>query len=157
MTTDLTLTENGIVNPQTGEEITPNSPPEDIGQLLVALKEHGEALNAVKRDVSRWFIDHLDRQACWSLSVPGFKLSAPSPQPVEEFDGPALREALLDLVDEGVLSIEAVDKAVETVVTYEPRRRGIGALRKRGGRVAAVVDAHAREVEKNRYVSVKPL
>lgn len=156
MSTDLTPTTTGVVHPDTGEIITPESPPEKLGAFIADIRSHESEIRELKQVASRWLIAQMDKAASWTLTVPGLKLSAPSPQPVEEFDGPALREALLDLVDEGVLSIEAVDKAVETVVKYEPRKSGINALRKRGGRVAAVVDAHAREVEKARYVSVKP-
>lgn len=145
-----------IVSPSTGEVLAPDSPVEDLGRFLTDVRSHESEVREAKRTVTRWVVARMDSAASWSLHAPGFKLTAPSPKPTEQFDGPALREALLPLVDEGVLSVEAVDAAVEPVVTYEPRKRGINALRKLGGRVEEIVNAHATPVEKERYVTVTP-
>lgn len=77
-----------------------------------------------------------------------------SPAPAEEWDALAARSELLELVDEGVLGIEAVDAAFEPVVTYKPRKAGINALKKLGGRVAEILASHSHEVERERYVTV---
>lgn len=153
--TDLVPTRSiQLVNPSTGELVELDGPTEALAEFLADMREHESLCREAKKLVTREVVSRMDRQAAWTIRAAGLKLSAASPQPTEEFDGPELKEALHALVEEGVISIEAVDAAVETVVTYKPRKAGIVALRKLGGRVAEVVDAHSREVEKERYVSV---
>lgn len=153
MSTELEPTAQ-VLSPKTGEVLSPDSPPATLGQFLADVREHESEVKEAKRTVTRWLVAHMDKSASWTIRTDGLKLSAPSPKPTEQFDGAALHEALSALVDEGLLTVEAVDAAVETVVSYEPRKRGINALRALGGRVAEVVDAHATTVEKDRYVSV---
>ena len=143
-----------FANPITGEVLTLASPNADLGRYLADLREFEGRVREYKRAVTDELLARMDRSASWTVHAEGVKLSGASPQPSEEWDGPALREALLDLVDEGVLSIEAVDAAVETVVSYKPRKAGINALRKLGGRAAELVAEHRREVEKQRYITV---
>jgi hypothetical protein len=143
-----------LVNPSTGEVVELDGPTESLAEFLADMREHESLCREAKKLVTREVVSRMDKSATWTLHVAGLKLSAASPAPTEEFDGPELKEALHALVEEGVLSIEAVDAAVETVVSYKPRKAGINALRKLGGRVAEVIAEHCREVEKDRYVSV---
>lgn len=143
-----------LMNPATGEVVALDGPTEDLGQFLADLREHESMWREAKKLVTRELVARMDKSASWTLHVNGLKLSTQSPAPSEEFNGPELREALLDLVDEGVVTIEAVDAAVETVVTYKPRKAGINALRKLGGRVVDAINAHRTETEKDRYISV---
>lgn len=152
--TELVTTEQ-VVHPITGELLAPDSPPETLAGFLAQVREYELELRAAKKLVTRWVLDVMDRRASWTLRAEGFTLTGQSPAPAESFDELALREDLLRLVDEDVLSVEAVDAAVETVVTFKVRRAGLSALRKLGGRVAETVDLHARLDEPTRYVSVK--
>lgn len=145
-----------VVSPTTGEVLSPDSPTEDLGAVLADLRELEGRLREGKDAVQSELLARFDRAASWTHRVPGYKLTAPSPAPKEEFDALPLRSELLALVDAGVLSIEAVDAAIETTVTYKARARGISALRKLGGQVESTIDAHTSVVEKRRYVSVTP-
>ena len=143
-----------FANPITGEVLTLASPDRDLGSYLADLRDFESVLREHKRIVTRELLERFDKQASWTHRFEGLKLTSSSPAPVEEWDGAELREALLALVDEGVLAIEAVDAAVETIVSYKPRKTGINALRKLGGRVNEIVESLKSEVEKDRYVSV---
>lgn len=144
-----------VVNPVTGEVLGLDRPNEDLVQLLADVREYEAMLREVKRIVQRELLVRLDRDGKWTLHLEnGLKVSAPSPEPTEEFDELALRAALLELADEGVLTVEAVDRAIEPVVTYKAHKNGLNALRKLGGRVKAVIDAHASEVVKDRRITV---
>jgi hypothetical protein len=65
-----------------------------------------------------------------------------------------LRGRLEELVADGLLSMEAVDAAVEVVTGFKARAAGISALRKLGGVVAEAVEECSVSVEKPRRVSV---
>lgn len=155
MSTDLDL--RTAVNPRTGEVLSLDAPTSDLGAWLADLRDHEQLVRDMKALVTGEVLARMDRQGLWTLEdvETGIRLRGASPAPVEEFDAPALRDALLELVDEGVLEAAAVDRAIEVVVEYKPRKAGLAALRKLGGRVAAAVDAHARQVEKRRYVNVE--
>lgn len=142
-----------FMNPATGEVLTLTSPSEDLGAYLAAVKDLESQVRDYKRVVTDELLRRMDASADWTLHLPGMKLSAPSPAPAEEFDELALREDLLELVDAGRLSIEAVDRAIETVITYKAHKAGINALRKVPG-LAEVIARHTRTVEKRRYVTV---
>jgi hypothetical protein len=145
-----------LVNPSTGELVELDGPTETLAHFLADMREHESLCKEAKALVNREMLNRLDRQAKWTLYVGDLKLSSPSKEQeeVEEFDGPALHEALYALVDEGLITVEAADAAVETVTSYVPKKAGIKQLRKLGGRVAEVVAEHATKVPKSRYVSV---
>lgn len=144
-----------VVSPTTGEVIELSAPTDALAQYLADVREAELLLREAKRLVSREITSRLDRIASWTLRLEGgLTVKTQSPAPSEEWDALAARSDLLQLVDEGVLGVEAVDAAFEPVVTYKPRKAGINALRKLGGRVVEILSAHSREVEKERYVSV---
>jgi len=141
-------------NPLTGEALTLASDTADLARLVDDLRElkrvHDEHIKIVSREI----VSRMDRAASWTYQAQGVKVTAPSPVPVEEFDGAALREALLDLADRDALTYVAVDAAVQAVVSYKPIKKGINALRKLGGEVGEVVNAHMRTVERERRITV---
>lgn len=144
-----------VISPRTGEVIEISAPTEALAGWLLDVREHEGALREAKRVVSEEVVSRLDAQARWTEHLPGgLKVSAPSPAPATEYDELALREALYVLVDEGVLSVEAVDRAIVPVVTYKASAAGIRALSKLGGRAQETIQAHSRTVEKRRTVSV---
>ena len=118
------------------------------------MKDYESRLREARSLLSQEILRRQDQAASWTTRAGGFVLKGSSPAPQEEFDALALREDLLGLVDEGALHIQAVDNAVETVVTYKVRKGGLNQLRKLGGVVAQIIDRHATPVEKTRYVSV---
>jgi hypothetical protein len=149
MTTELT------VIPGLGEAVELHTADiSDLARLLADVKDYQSRLNEAKSLLSQEVLRRQDQAAKWTTPAGGYVLKGSSPAPQEEFDALALREDLLGLVDEGALHIQAVDAAVETVVTYKVRKGGLNQLRKLGGVVAQIVDRHARPVEKARYVSI---
>ena len=145
-----------VVNPRTGEALTLDAPDTDLGRYLIDIREFESILREHKRLVNRELLSRLDHARKWTRTLPGMKLTAPSSRPPEEWDGAELRERLLEFVDRGELSVEAVDAAVEVVVSHKVKKVGINALRAGGGAVAAAVDALASTPEQfDRYVSVK--
>ena len=143
-----------LVSPATGEVLDLDAPTGDLGRLLSDIRDAEFQLREMKRAASREILARMDKQAAWTLRTEGVTLTGQSPKPAEEWDGPELREALLAFVDRGLLSIEAVDNAVNTVVTYKPRKAGIQALRKLGGEVEEAIDSLAHYDERDRYVKV---
>ena len=144
-----------VVSPRTGEIIPLDARTDVLAGFLLDVREMESMLREAKREVTREILNRCDRQASWTLHLEGgLKVTGQSPSPSEEWDGPALREALLDHVDAGRLSIEAVDAAVETVVSYRVRKSGVAALRKLGGPVADTVNQLCQQTEKERRVSV---
>lgn len=143
-----------FANPVTGEVLTLAAETGDLGRYLADLREFESVLREHKRIVSRELLARMDRAASWTFHAGALKLTGQSPAPVREWDGAELRDALLGLVDEGLITVEAVDAAVETVVSFRPRAAGISALRKLGGRVVEVVDSLCRESERERRISV---
>jgi hypothetical protein len=154
MSTDLSQPVT-IVNPTTGEALTLESSTEDLGRYLADVREAESLLREATNYVSAEILQRQDAAASWTTHVNGLTLTGASPAPSEEFDELALRESLWQLVDEGVITVEAADNAVETVVTYRVRKAGITALRKLGGRVADAINQHATEVPKRRSVRVE--
>ena len=143
-----------VVSPRTGELLELSAPDEDLAGWLADVREHESLLREAKNLVQRELLRRMDRSAKWTVRVPKFKLTGTSPKPEETWDGAVLRERLHDLVDDGELTVEAVDAAVETVISFKVRKAGVNALRAAGGRAAAIVDELAIATEKERRVSV---
>ena len=144
-----------VIHPVTGEFLQLDTLHVDrLANLLADIKDLESRLREMKSLASREVLRRQDREAKWTTPAGGYVLKGSSPTPTEEWDELALREDLYQLVDNGVITEEAADAAVETVVTYKVRKAGINALRKLGGAVAETVDKHCREVEKTRYISV---
>lgn len=145
-----------LLNPATKEVFDLTAPTETLAEWMDATKQLQDDIKEQRAVVTQELLSRMDRACNWTQAAGELKVSAPSPAPTEEWDGAELRTALLELADRGVLDVAAVDAAVETVVTYKPRKAGINQLRRAGGEVAEVVDSLARTVEKPRYVSVRP-
>lgn len=144
-----------VVSPITGELFELDRPSIDLARLLQDVRDAESMLREAKRVVGDELLRRMDQAASWTIRLEGgLTVKSSSPAAVEQFDAPELHDDLMALVDEGVLTVEAADAAVETVVSYKARKVGINALRKLGGRVAEIVNAHARSEEPTRYVSV---
>jgi hypothetical protein len=128
-----------VVHPTTGEIIALDSSDRMLVAYLDDVAAYERQLEEWRRIVNRELIARLDRSAKWTRQVGPYKLTAPSPNPGLDWDGAELREALLPFVDRGELSIEALDAAVEMLVTYRPKKAGINALVKLGGDITATV------------------
>lgn len=148
-----------LVHPLTQEAIDLVGAPNDLlARFLSDLRNSELALKEAKRIVSDEVLRRQDHAGEWTTRAEGgWVLKGQSPEPVKEYDELALRSELLELVDRGVLNIEAVDRAVQTNITYKAREDGLNRLRKLGGEVAEIVERHTHRSERRRYVSVQNL
>jgi hypothetical protein len=150
------LVRQPLVHPLTGQALDlDNATYEDLGRMLAEIDEQKLLLQELRNLVGGEVLSRQDLEVQWTTHAGDYKLTGASKQPVEEFDGLELRNALLELADAGVISQEAVDRAVETVITYKPKKAGIAALRKLGGDVKDLIDDRAIEVPRRRYVKVE--
>lgn len=144
-----------LVAPVSGDVLTLDSPSGDLARFLLEARDLEGRLREAKRAVSAEILARMDHRGTgWTETIGDLKISGDSPAPREDWDGAELFAELNALVDEGVIGVEAVNVAVETVITYKVRARGVAILRKLGGRVAEVVDGCARLVERERRVVV---
>jgi len=135
------------VNPITGEALALRDESTDtLARLRDEIRDARNALNEWANQIDAELTSRLDHEARRSAQVGGYKIETTAPT-VWSTDELALREALLELVEAGVISREAVDAAVEVVEVPKARRRGLTALHRHADpRVRAVVAAHDREV-----------
>lgn len=146
-----------IFDPVTGAEIDlAEAPDEQLAELRDLIRDAEEEQRLAKQAIDAEVIARMDRAAKWTLRAGGFEMTAPSPALKNEVvDAAALHAALMVFVDDGLLSVEAVDAAVQQVLTFKPRKAGIDALRKRGGRIAEVIAEHEQQVQPSRRVTLK--
>jgi hypothetical protein len=154
-----------LAHPLTGEVIDlVKASDEDLAGFLDGLDSDRNVIQEAKRIVAAEAIRRMDRNVEWTLRAGPYQLSTRSPEATtrygpkqkrEWYDGMGLRSDLLALVDEGVLTIEAVDAACEVEVICRVKTGGVNKLLKLGGEVAQVVQRHAYPEEPSRYVSVK--
>lgn len=145
-----------LVHPLTSEVVDLiNAPDRELAAFLKGLRDDTSNMNNAKRIVTQEILRRMDGDAAWTRHAGPYKLVSSSPEPVEEFDAASLRGALLELVDEKELTIEAVDRAIEQVITYKAHKSGIKALRKLGGRAKEIIDSHSFSHAKDRYVVVQ--
>lgn len=142
-----------FANPLTGEVLTLGSPDADLAGYLADLREYESVLKEHKSMVNRELLARMDRSAKWTIHAGSLKLTAPSPDPGEEWDGAGLYTALCDLADQDLISTEAVNAAVEIQHVYKVKKAGVNALRKLPG-VGQLVDRFCEPAEKARYVRV---
>lgn len=154
MTSELDTKPIQVLNPITGEVLTLDSSTAALGQALGDIREFKSLLDETVRAISGELHARMDQEALYTVHTPGLELRGQSPAPVESWDGVELRTALLELSDAGTLSIDAVDRAVETVVTYKARKAGIVALRKLGGEVEQTIDSLCQRSERERRITV---
>lgn len=110
-----------------------------LGRLLLAAKDREDQLKGFKGRIAAEVIERMDRSAKWTLHVGGLKLMSNAPGGVD-FNAEHLAADLQPLVDEGVITIEAKEEAVEPVTKLKARKKGINALKKLGGKVAKAVE-----------------
>jgi hypothetical protein len=145
-----------VFDPGTGEEIIiADAPTETLAELRELIRSAEEDQRMAKQALDAELLARMDRAAKWTMNEGGYKLTAPSPTPVETFDAHALRADLEAASEQGLIDQGAVDAAVEVVVDYKPRLAGINALRKLGGDLADIVARHASLAERTRRVTVK--
>lgn len=149
------LVRQPIVHPLTGQVLDlDKASPQDLAEMLVEADEYKSMLQELRNYIGSEVQRRMDAGAKWTLHAGDYKLTSSSPAPVEEFDGHDLYLALEELVQQGVITQDALERAVEIKVEYKPRKAGINALRKLGPIPNEAVGKHVREVVPRRYVKV---
>lgn len=157
LVTDLNGEVAGLRNPVTGEVML-LADANAMADFLISLKEHRRALAqaaALAQEVVR---DTMDRSASWTINRPGGSVSAPSPAPSvakDQWDGNELWKVLSELVRAGTITDEARENAVESVVEYKAKAKGVKALLSIPTVAPYVESCRIPEAEKARNVSVK--
>ena len=140
-----------------GEVIDLAAAPSDrLAQFLAEVRDLEASLRQAKAQVGRELHRRMDAEASWTLNLPGYKVTGQSPDRVD-YDPEELAGALRGLRRSGLISPRASKAALERVVELRPRKKGLAALLRLGGEVAAAVRACERPVESERRVSVSPL
>jgi hypothetical protein len=121
---------------------------------LDALVEHKRETASWQRLIADEVLRRMDAAARWTIHAGMLKLWAPSPAPSLEYDARGLHDALAWLAEQGRFGREAVERAVEPVVTFKVHAGALKALAKLGPGVQAVIDQHTSAVERTRSVSV---
>jgi hypothetical protein len=144
-----------LADPDTGELVDLGNATEDqLARALDAIADHYREIASWKRMVSDEVLRRMDSFASWTIHAGGLKLTAPSPAPQIAYDEPALREALETLADAGRFDHQAVERAVERVVTFKVHAAALKALAKLGDDVAMAIAGHATTLDKTRTVRV---
>lgn len=155
MGTDLQV--RSVVVPHTGEVVSLDAPPEVLASLLDEVKDVESQLRELKAEVSRVVHEEMDRQRRWTLDAGPFKLVGKSDAPEVVYDVERLAAVLTELVDDGTITTDAMDSALEVVTTYKVKKAGINALRK-SPRLAEAIDScgEERAVEGRRLTVKRP-
>lgn len=144
-----------LADPHTGELVDLHVATEDVlARALDTLADRQREMSSWKQMISDEVLRRMDASASWTIHANGLKLTAPSPAPQVEYDAAALRVALDDLADAGRFDHEAVERAVERVVTFKVHAAALKALAKLGDDVALAIATHATNLDKRRAVRV---
>ena len=145
-----------LVDSRTGEVVAlTDATAEHIAATRDRILDLESQLREAKTVMDREVISRMDADRLWTIEAGPWKLSAPSPAPQAHYDAQAMRTDLMVLVDDGVLSQAAADRAVAEIVDWKASAAGIKALVKGGGQPADVVARHTTELERTRRVTVK--
>lgn len=162
--TDIVQRPELAVNPVTGELLTLADTTTDVlaehYQALTVFEDEG--IRAFKRAVADELLARMDREGAWTAHVGKWDISGDSPDRKEygervrhDFeDGTALLADLNALVEQDVITRDAVERAIETLTVHKVRRKGINALLKIPA-AREVIEKHERQSAKPRYVRVK--
>lgn len=146
-----------IVDPLTGELLVLGELSVDrlaLGQKQIQLFE--ERLRDVKRAIADEAHRRMDSSAKWTLEADGWKVAGEAPGKVD-YNPERLKDALDLLLEDGRINQEAYDAAIEEVVTYKPKVRGIKALLKLGPDVAELIlEAQDPRPDHKRRLTITP-
>lgn len=130
---------------------------EQLAAAMGKAKRIGELLSAKKDDLAIEAIARMDRKARWTLELAGVRLEGGSPKTGIDYSASGLKAELDRLVEDGTISEEARDAAVELVEPkpeLKVRKKGLEALAKLGNeRIDQAVKA--AETPKKRTVKIK--
>lgn len=148
-----------LIDPSTGEAL--DLATATTGQLA-AYRDHVRDWETVARQAKKLtdgeLLRRMDARNEHTMYEGGYKITAPASEEKTEYDSARLRELLLGLAADPEVNLdpEAVEDAVQTVVTYKARKAKVEGLRKRGGMIADVIEECSQVVGVERRVSVVP-
>lgn len=146
-----------VIHPATGEVLDLEAPTETLARWLSEARELDREMRVEKIKVVNELLSRMDTDAAYTVRTERFDITGDGPEPPKEYDARGLRVALAEFVEAGVITQDALDRAVEVVPTYKPRAAGLNALRRLPGSIGEVIDRHSRPKEDHRRnVSVKP-
>lgn len=158
--TDIVLRENddvAIVDEQTGEVIAlVDASREVIAQGLRDIELRLNALVDLKRVLADALITRMDANASWTTAARGVKVTAPRPTRGQwDWDGADLAAILDDLVNEGVITLDAKLAACQPRTEFKVLLRGVDALMAIPGVAERILPARREAPEKPRRVKVE--
>jgi hypothetical protein len=144
-----------LVHPATGEVIRLSAATSVLAEQLESIRMLENRLRDAKALISDEVLARMDREGVWTAHLDGLTIKGSSPGSVE-YDAQGLWQDLQDFrtANPGVLSEEAVARAVAPVTVYKASARGVAALAKLGGELAAIVRSNSRPASKPRRVTV---
>ena len=118
----------------------------DLAEARDRVREVRDAVSSWARSLDEEITARLDFENTRSAQVGDWKVTTQAPT-LRETDAEPLRAKLCELVEEGVLSMAAVESAFEVVTTVKAKRAGLNRLHKHADpRVCELVAVHDREV-----------
>jgi hypothetical protein len=146
------ITAEGVVDPATGELCALADLPDAalvrvLGLIQFHIDGHLSALFEAKRYLGGEAVERMDRGGKWTMHAEGVEVRAPSPTAgTVEWDAVLLERILDELIEQGVLDRAAKGRAVRQEIVLKVDKRGVDALLKIGGEVAARINA-ARSIK----------
>lgn len=144
-----------VVIPSTGEALSLTQPTDDLAAAVDFCRDLKRQADTAIRTIGEELLRRQDKAASWTTHTEHFEIVGQSPAPDTEWDVDALRATLTDMVEAEEIADEAFDNALEPVVTWKVRKRGLDAIRKLNDDVRERIDACGRAVERQRRVAVK--
>lgn len=145
-----------VVDPISGELVALTAPTDQLADVIDSIRQVEERFKSEKRAIGDELIRRMDAEATWTHRAGGYKITAPSPKPKDEWDGERLHAVLVEYVEADVISVRAAGEAVEQETVYKPRVAGINKLLKLGGDLAEAILACRTQVPPDRRVRVTP-
>jgi len=139
----------------TGEIISLGAPTDILAEHVDQLKDMKSQIDEALGEVNLELLRRMDLEAKWTARVGPWTVRGDSPAPKVDYNGEQLYEDLYSLAARGDISYEALEAAVEQITGYKVKVAGVNALKKRGGKIAEVIEAAASTSERRRSVRVE--
>lgn len=143
-----------VIDPTTGEVITLDGPTDQLALFIQNVRDVEQAFRESKRAVAAELHRRMDAEATWTVRAGDWEISGESPSRVE-YDPTELHDRLTELLESDLITPRAMEDAIERVVTFKPKVRGINQLLKLGGVVREYVEKCQRPVERERRITIK--
>jgi hypothetical protein len=146
-----------VIHPATGEITVLNAPVAELARWLAEARELDRQMKIEKQRITDELLARMDSEASYTLRSGGLEIKGDGPVPPTEYDAQALYTSLQEYVEAGVITKDALERAVvPQPVTYKARTQGLKALEKLNGGIVQAIQRHARPTEDyRRRVNVK--